>query len=137
MRFAWKFLRMETTKISEAPHDAPEKLLLVTRELVRKNKILKMLPKLYTRETREAKAESQVIEQQSLTKVMADAAYDLFRQLICGEAQSQWDHIIKDMHKKDTGINGAKTKSLCLWNWASSKDCIELYKLTVFTCDAA
>ncbi len=103
---------------------------------------------LHTGETCEAKelclleiseAESQVIEQQSMTKVPADAAYDLFCQFVCGKAQTQWDCIIKDKHEKDlwTGINGIKTKGLCSWNWVSYKDCVELYKLMVFTCDAA
>jgi hypothetical protein len=41
------------------------------------------------------------------------------------------------MHEKDpwTGVNGVKTKGLCSWNWVSFRDCIELHKLTVFTCD--
>jgi hypothetical protein len=41
------------------------------------------------------------------------------------------------MHEKDpwTGVNRAKTKGLLLWNWLSFKDCLELYKLMVFTCD--
>jgi hypothetical protein len=125
-----------------------EKLLLTTRELAEKNKILKALHKSHTGETHEAKkfhlleiseAESQVIEIQSLTKVAADAAYDLSHQFVRGEAPIQWDRIVKDMHEKDlwTGINGVKTKGLRSWNWVSFKDCIELHKLTVFTFDAA
>jgi hypothetical protein len=113
-----------------------------------KDKILKVLHTNCTGETREAKelhlkeiskTEAQVIDQQALTKVAADAAYDLFHQFICGKAKTQWDHIIKDMHKKYLGmcVNGAKTKGLRLQNWVSFKDYIELHKLTVFTCNTA
>jgi hypothetical protein len=81
---------------------------------------------------------SQVIEQQSRAKVMADTTCDLFCLFVCGKAQTQLDRIVKDMHKKEprTGINGVKTKGLHSWDWASFKDCIELHKLAVFTCDA-
>ncbi len=60
-----------TLKQLQATMDAEERLLLATRELGDKNKILKVLCKLRTRETHEAKelhllevseAESQVIE---------------------------------------------------------------------------
>jgi hypothetical protein len=68
---------------------------------------------------------------------MADAAYDLFRQFVHGKAQTQWDRIVKDINEKDlwTGINRVRTKGLYSWNWLFFKDCVELNKLTVFTCD--
>jgi hypothetical protein len=123
------------------PQQLQEKLLLALEE---KNKILKLLCKSRTREICEAKellllevseAESQVIEQQSLMKVVADAAYDLIRRFVCGKAQTQWDHIDKDFHEKDPwmGINWVKTKGLHSWNCVSLKDCIDLHKLMVFT----
>ncbi len=73
-----------------------------------KNKILTMLRKSCTRETCEtkelhllevSKAQSQVIEQQTVVKVTADAAYDLFRQFVRGNAQNQMDCIIKNIHE--------------------------------------
>jgi hypothetical protein len=82
---------LQTTKGVE------EKLLLATKELGERNKIPKTLCKSRTRETLEAKelhllevskAESQVIEQQTVTKVAADAAYDLFHQFVGGKAQT-------------------------------------------------
>jgi hypothetical protein len=121
----------------QAAKGVKEKLLLATKELTEKNKILRTLCKLHTRETHEAKelcflevseAESQVMEQQTVTKVMADAAYDLFHQFVCGNAQIPWDCIIKDMHEKDPwmGVNEVKTKGLRSWNCLLFKDCLEL-----------
>ncbi len=95
-----------TLQCPQATEGVKETLLLVTRELGDKKQILKALSKLHTGKTHEAKelclleiskVESQVIEQQSLTKIEADAAYDLFCQFLCGKAQTQWNHIIKDM----------------------------------------
>jgi hypothetical protein len=62
-----------------------------------KNKILELLYKSRTRKTHEAKelhlledseAETQVIEQQTVTKVVADAAYNLFHQFVRGKSQT-------------------------------------------------
>jgi hypothetical protein len=132
----------------QATKDVEEKLLFATKAFTEKNKILEMLCKTRTGEAREAnelrflevsEAESQVIEQQTVTKVAANVTYDLFCQFVCGKAQTEWDYIFKNMNGKDpwTGINGAKVEGLRSWNWLSFKDCLELHKLAVFICDAA
>jgi hypothetical protein len=63
-----------------------EELLLATRNLHDKNKILKAFctKELYLMVI--FKAGVQVIDQQALTKVVADVAYDLFHQFVCGKA---------------------------------------------------
>jgi hypothetical protein len=95
----------------QATKGAAEKLLLATKESGEKNKILKMHCKPGTEANCEAKelhvldiskAESQVVEQKMVTKVAADAAYDLFCQFVHGEAQTQWDCIVKDICMKKT-----------------------------------
>jgi hypothetical protein len=91
----------------QATKGVEERLLLLTRELGDKNKILKVLCRIRTRETCKAKelcllevskAEFHFIEQQSLMKCVADAACGLLCQIVCGEAQTQWDRIVKDKH---------------------------------------
>ena len=108
----------------QATKDVEEKLLFATKAFTEKNKILEMLCKTRTGEAREAnelrflevsEAESQVIEQQTVTKVAANVTYDLFCQFVCGKAQTQWDRIFKDMHEKYlwTGtIKRVKTEGL-------------------------
>jgi hypothetical protein len=118
-----------TLQSLQAAKGVEEKLLLATRELVNKNKILKVLCKLHTEKIREAKelclleifeAESQVIEQQSLTKVPADAAYDLFRQFVCGKTQLNGTALSKTCIKKTVdGHQWVKDQSSALVKWAS------------------
>ncbi len=97
-RYNEKYLKyLMTLQCLIVTEGVEEKLLLATRELQDKNKILKALRKLCTGETLDAKelhlmeiseAEAQVIDQQALEKVTADATYDLFRQFVCGKAQT-------------------------------------------------
>jgi hypothetical protein len=65
--------------------------------------------------------------------------YKLLRNLVAGDAQSQWDHVRREMHKHDlwAGVNGKVTKGRCPHTWAAFQDCLQLHKLTVFTADAA
>jgi hypothetical protein len=69
----------------------------------------------------------------------AQKAYELFRCFIVGEAQTQWDHIVNEMHMKNPwiGVNGKSNKGIRVKSWISFMDCIELHKLTVFPADAA
>jgi len=64
--------------------------------------------------------------------------FDLVRQLLIGEAQTQWDKIVKEMFDHDTwvGVNGKTHDGPCLRTWKSLTDCIELHKLTDLPADA-
>jgi len=59
--------------------------------------------------------------------------FDLVRQLLIGEARTQWDKIVKEMFDRDTwvGVNGNTHEGLHMRTWKSLADCIELHKLTV------
>jgi hypothetical protein len=65
--------------------------------------------------------------------------YEQLRNLLSGDAQSQWDHVCHKMHKRNSwaGINSQVTKGRHPRTWMSSRDCLELHKLTVFIADAA
>jgi hypothetical protein len=69
----------------------------------------------------------------------AQKAYELFRCLIVGEAQMQWDRILNKMHTKNPwiGVNGKSNKGIRVKSWISFMNCIKLNKLTVFPADAA
>ena len=56
-----------------------------------------------------------------------------------GKAWTQWDKVITEMHTKDpwVAVNGVSCKGPHMKTWASFLDCIELHKLTIFSCDAA
>jgi hypothetical protein len=61
------------------------------------------------------------------------------RNLLSGDAQSQWDCVCREMQKSDlwAAINGLVTKGRRPQTWTSFLDCLELHKLTVFSADAA
>ncbi len=65
--------------------------------------------------------------------------YKQLRNLLSGDAQSQWDFICGEMHKRDScaAVNGQVTKGRRPRTWMSFQDCLELHKLTVFIADAA
>ncbi len=65
--------------------------------------------------------------------------YEQLRNLLSGDAQSQWDRICREMHERDSwaAVNGQVTKGRRPQMWTSFLDCIELHKLTVFSADAA
>jgi hypothetical protein len=56
--------------------------------------------------------------------------FDLIRQLLSGEARTQWDKIVKEMFDRDTwmGVNGKTHDGPHLQTWKSLTDCIELHK---------
>jgi hypothetical protein len=66
-------------------------------------------------------------------------SYKQLRNLLSGNAQSQWDRICRKMHERDSwaAVNGHMTKGRHPQMWMSFLDCLELYKLTVFSADAA
>ncbi len=65
--------------------------------------------------------------------------YQQLRNLLPGDAQSQWDCICCEMHKRNLwpGVNGQVTKGRHSRMWMSFQDCLELHKLTVFSADTA
>jgi hypothetical protein len=85
--------------------------------------------------------QTQAVLQESLKahdKAIAKT-YKQLRNLLSGDAQSQWDCICRKMHKCDLWavVNGQVTKGRCPRTWMSFLDCLELHKLTVFSADAA
>jgi hypothetical protein len=61
------------------------------------------------------------------------------RNLLSGDAQSQWYRVCRKMHERDSwaGVNGQVSKGRRPQMWISFRDCLELHKLTVFSADAA
>ncbi len=65
-------------------------------------------------------------------------SYKQLRNLLSGDAQTQWDRVCREMHKNDSwaAVNGKVTKGRRPRTWMSFLDCLELHKLTVFNADA-
>jgi hypothetical protein len=65
--------------------------------------------------------------------------YKQLRNLLSGNAQSQWDCVCRKMHKRDlwAAVNGQVTEGRHPRTWTSFLDCPELHKLTVFSADTA
>jgi hypothetical protein len=65
--------------------------------------------------------------------------YEQLRNLLSGNAQSQWDCICREMHERDlwAAVNGQVTKGRRPRTWMSFLDCLKLYKLTFFSADTA
>jgi hypothetical protein len=59
--------------------------------------------------------------------------YEQLRNLLSGDAQSQWDRVCHKMHEHDSwaAVNGQVTKGRRPRMWTSFLDCLELHKLTV------
>ncbi len=76
--------------------------------------------------------------QKARNKAIA-VSYKQLRNLLSGNAQSQWDRICHEMHEHDlwAAVNGQVTKGRRPRMWMSFLDCLELHKLTVFSADAA
>ncbi len=76
--------------------------------------------------------------QKAHDKVIAEL-YKQLRNLLSGDAQSQWDRICHKMHKRDSwaAVNGQVTEGRRPQTWMSFLGCLELHKLTVFSADTA
>jgi hypothetical protein len=76
--------------------------------------------------------------QKAHDKAIAES-YKQLRNLLSGDAQSQWDRVCRKMHERDSwaAVNGQVTKGRRPQMWMSFLDCLELHKLTVFSADAA
>jgi hypothetical protein len=78
--------------------------------------------------------EAQRAHNKAITK-----AYEQLRNLLSGNAQSQWDCVCRKMHKRNSwaAVNGQVTKGRRPRTWKSFLDCLELYKFMVLNADAA
>ena len=67
------------------------------------------------------------------------ATYELLRNLLAGEPQTQWDRIVREMHERGSwaGADGERHNGKRPKGFKAFMDCLELHKLTVFTADAA
>ncbi len=85
-------------------------------------------------QTQQMLQETQKAHDKAITKL-----YKQLRNLLSGNAQSQWDRVCHKMHERDSwaAVNGQVTKGRRPRTWTSFLDCLELYKLTVFSADAA
>ena len=65
-------------------------------------------------------------------------AYELIHTYFISKARTQWDKVVQEMHQKDpwVAVDGSLHKGPCKRDWDSFLDCIELHKLTIFSCDA-
>ena len=78
--------------------------------------------------------ESQKAHDKAITKTC-----EQLRNLLSGDAQSQWYRICRKMHKCDlwAAVNVLVTKGKRPQTWTSFLDCLDLHKLTVFSADTA
>jgi hypothetical protein len=76
--------------------------------------------------------------QKAQNKAIAES-YEQLRNLLSGNAQSQWDCICGKMHECDSwaAVNGQVTEGRRPQTWMSFLDCLELHKLMVLSADAA
>ncbi len=65
--------------------------------------------------------------------------YELFRTFFVSEACTQWDKVVQEMHQKDpwVAVDRSLNQGPHKKTWESFLDCVELHKLTIFSCDAA
>jgi hypothetical protein len=72
--------------------------------------------KLEIEQTQQMLQEAQKAHDNTITK-----KYELLRNLLSGDAQTQWDCVCRKMHKHDlwAGVNGKVTEGRCLLTWAA------------------
>jgi hypothetical protein len=85
-------------------------------------------------QTQQMLQESQKTHNKAIAKT-----YEQLRNLLSGDAQSQWDCVCREMHKHDSwaALNGQVTEGRHPRTWTSFLDCLELHKLTIFSADVA
>jgi hypothetical protein len=142
MKWYFNYLRVIVERKSDM------KLLACSETLKRAIEDLKKPSKVPKRESKDQKSERKL--ELAACQVKSDDAYakhatvigvhyDLFRQLLVDDPQVQSDHIVEDVHNKDswTGLNGVQHPRLRMKTAKSLKDCIMFHKITVFSVDAA
>jgi hypothetical protein len=85
-------------------------------------------------QTQQMLQEAQKAHDKAVTKL-----YEQLRNLLSDDAQSQSDCVCREMHEHDSwaAVNSQVTKGRHLRTWMSFLDCLELFKLTVFSADIA
>jgi hypothetical protein len=93
-----------------------------------------MARKVEIEQTQQMLQEAQKAHNKAIAKM-----YKQLRNLLSGDAQSQWDHVCCKMHERDSwvAVNGQVIEGRRPQMWTSFLDCLELHKLTVFSADAA
>jgi hypothetical protein len=130
----------------------PKKCRVLAKAVVRRSKALTNLQEAAeSRDTISTSVDVQArkVEIEQTTQMLQEAqrahnkaiakTYKQLRNLLSGNAQSQWDPVCRKMHKHDSwaAVNGQVTEGRCPRMWMSFLDCLELHKLTVFSADAA
>ncbi len=130
----------------------PKKCRVLAKAVARRSKALKNLQeaaesrdivstsvdvttrKVEIKPTSQMLQEAQKAHNKAITK-----SYEQLRNLLSGNAQSQWDRVCCKMHEHDSwaAVNGQVTKGRRPRTWMSFLDCLELHKLTVFSADTA
>ena len=130
----------------------PKKCRMLAKAVVRRSEELKNLQeaagsqktvlisvivtarKVEIEQTQQMHQESQKAHDKAIAK-----SYKQLRNLLSGNAQSQWDCICCKMHKRDSwaAVNGQVSEGWHPGTWMSFLDCLELHKLTVFSADTA
>jgi hypothetical protein len=130
----------------------PKKCRMLAKAVVRQSEALKNLPEaagaqetvLASEDVTACKVEIEQIQQmlqesqKAHNKAIAKT-YKQLRNLLSGNAQSQWDRVCHEMHKRDlwAAVNSQVTKGRRPQMWTSFLDCLELHKLAVISADAA
>ncbi len=130
----------------------PKKCRVLAKAVVRRSKVLKNLQEAAeSRDTistsvdvqaRKVEIEQMVQmlqeSQKAHNKVIAET-YKQLRNLLSGNAQSQWDRVCREMPEHDSwaAVNSQVTEGRRPRTWMSFLDCLKLHKLTVFSADAA
>ncbi len=130
----------------------PKKCKVLTKAVVRQSEVLKNLQEAAeSRDTVSTSVDVQVckVEIEQMVQMLQESqkahdkaiaeTYRQLRNLLSGDAQSQWDRVCRKMHVHDSwaAVNTQVTKGRRLQMWMSILDCLELHKLTVFSVDAA
>jgi len=82
-------------------------------------------------------AEAELKKAQAHESVEVGLAYDLFCKTLKEDPELQWDRIVNDIHAKDPweDLRGAKHDGLRVKSVASSWECMDFHKLTVYSVD--
>jgi hypothetical protein len=130
----------------------PRKCRVLAKAVVRQSKALKNLQEaMESRDTVSTSVDVQArkVEIEQAVQMLQESqkahnkaiakTYKQLRNLLSGDAQSQWDCVCREMHKRDlwAAVNGQVTKGGRPQTWMSFLDCLELHKLPVFSADAA
>ncbi len=93
-----------------------------------------MARKVEIEQTQQMLQEAQKVHDKAIAK-----SYEQLRNLLSGDAQSQWDRVCREMPERDSwaAVNGQVTKGRHLRTWTFFLDCLELHKLLIFSADAA